>query len=57
MTMNLTELAGLTVIFWASTAKMLGSSLGQDTDYPDRDISWFSSALPGECWNSAWAEQ
>jgi hypothetical protein len=35
MAMNLTEQVGLTVIFWASIVKILGSNLGQVTDYPD----------------------
>jgi hypothetical protein len=32
--------------------KVPGSNLGRSTDYTQEQFSWFSSVLPGECWNS-----
>lgn len=27
------------------------STLGRDTGFPQRSVSWFTSALPGKCWD------
>jgi hypothetical protein len=46
------EQDGVAVTMQTPVWEMLGSNPGQDTAYPDGDVSYISSRPPGKCWES-----